>query len=181
MRKYNIQRRSMKEMNAVRFERKPLSFSISRSKSKQQEQLTVAGAMLYWAEGTKVIKRCSVDFANSDPEMIRIFMLFLRTRYRLDENRLRVSLYCYSNQNIERLQEYWSNLTKIPLAQFSKPYIRSDFRIDGRKMKYGLAHIRYSDKKLLLDIMSLIERYSHQFSLRRWRSGQSQATVNRPT
>jgi transposase-like protein len=36
-----------------------------------------AGCMLYWAEGSK--GRNQINFANSDPEMVRFFVRFLRT------------------------------------------------------------------------------------------------------
>lgn len=119
--------------------------------------------MLYWGEGykgTPSSRSLGVDFANSDPAMIRIFMNFLRSVYILDEKRLRIFMYCYLDQNIQELMKFWSKITKIPLGQFSKPYVRKDFKNGGRKMSYGLVHIRYSDKKLLIDIKNMIEYYS---------------------
>ena len=112
------------------------------------------GAALYWAEGSKSLNGfSSVDFCNSDSRMIRLFLEFLRKICGVDEERLRVHLYCYADQDIAEIKKYWANLTKIPLSQFVKPYIRKDFSIEKkREMKYGLAHIRYSDKKLLLQI-----------------------------
>jgi hypothetical protein len=35
--------------------------------------------MLYWAEGTKT--RNAVRFPNSDPELVRFFVAFLKTKY----------------------------------------------------------------------------------------------------
>ncbi|MEK7507600.1 MAG: hypothetical protein AAB602_00760 [Patescibacteria group bacterium] len=72
--------------------------------------------------------------------------------------------YCYSDQNVEALKRYWSKITGIPQSRFSKPYVRTDFRKDGRKMKHGLIHIRYGDKKLLLEILRLIEYYQLKYA-----------------
>ncbi|MBA3533585.1 MAG: hypothetical protein H0T73_16825, partial [Ardenticatenales bacterium] len=47
-----------------------------RSKAREGSSLHMAGCMLYWAEGTKA--RTQVNFANSDPNMVRFFMRFLR-------------------------------------------------------------------------------------------------------
>ena len=48
----------------------------------------------------------------------------------------------------------------ISLNQFIKPYIREDFKVDKiDKMKYGLVHIRYSDKKLFLQIKKWTDEY----------------------
>ncbi len=49
------------------------------------------------------------------------------------------------------------------MQQFSQPYIRKDFKKDGRKMKYGLVHIRYSDKKLLLEIENMVDYYIYKY------------------
>ncbi len=123
--------------------------------------------MLYWGEGYKgddLNPAKQVDFANSDPEMILLFMNFLRSVYVLDEKRFRVYLYCYSNQNIPKIIKFWSKLAGIPRSQFTKPYVRSDYKVDGRVMKHGMVHIRYCDKKLLIDIMELIGEYKKEFN-----------------
>ncbi|MSU56353.1 MAG: hypothetical protein EXS51_03545 [Candidatus Taylorbacteria bacterium] len=160
MRQHGLKRRTLIEASRRRFERKPLSFSIARKLSASDRSLKVIGAMLYWCEGFKGNEKSTnstVDLANSDPKMISLFLNFLRRIYRIDEKRLRVLLYCYSDQNIPKLKAFWSGTTGIPLSQFSKPYVRHDFRIDGRKMKHGMVHVRYSDKKLLIELKNLID------------------------
>ena len=92
--------------------------------------------------------------------MIKLFLKFLRNICGVDEKRLRVQLYCYSNQRIEDLKKYWYKETDIPISQFIKPYVRNDFLPEKiGKMKYGLVHIRYADKKLLIQIGKWIEQY----------------------
>lgn len=164
MRKHDLKRRNFYEINRLRFENKVLSFKIKPMNSLYLKELKAIGAMLYWGEGYKSVKGCSVDLANSDPEIILIFLKFLRKIYGVDEQRLRVLLYCYEDQDINELIRYWSEITKIPKNQFSKPYVRKDFNIDSkRKMKYGLVHIRYSDKKLLLEIKKTIDSYRNKY------------------
>ncbi|MEK7093057.1 MAG: hypothetical protein AAB927_01070 [Patescibacteria group bacterium] len=127
------------------------------------KELNAIGAMLYWAEGHKTSSAPGIDFANSDPRMLVLFMKFLRSRYHLDEKRLRVYIYCYANQPIDGLKEYWSKLLGIPRPQFTKPYVRENPTMNARQMPYGLVHIRYSDKKLLLDVLNLIESYRSKY------------------
>lgn len=162
-RKNNIPRRNQSEQSKILFERKPLSFSVKKNLSVKEQKLKITGIMLYWAEGSKgspTMRNWTVDFANSDPKMIKIFLRFLRKICRVDEKRLRAYLYCYSNQNVDDLKKYWSQITKISLSQFTKPYVRQDFSLkSGRVMKYGLIHIRYADKKLLKLIMDWINEY----------------------
>lgn len=149
LRRYRIARRSPAETNHIRFVMKPLSFAPLRRLTKEQQLLRVAGLVLYWAEG---YKRAiwTIDFANSDPESVKVFLKFLREIYRVTEQRLRMSIYCYSNQSVKALTSYWSGLTNIPLNQFTKPFVRKDYRLEKTgRMPYGLVHIRYSDKRLL--------------------------------
>jgi len=157
----NIPRRTFQEANQICFENKPLSFSPKKQLSVSDEKLKMAGVFLYWAEGAKADgKNCGVDFANSNPEMIKIFVRFLREICRVDKRRLRVFLYCYSDQPIENIKNFWYKLTNIPKSQFSKPYVKNDFLPEkSGKMKYGLVHIRYADKKLLYQIDDWIKEY----------------------
>ncbi len=171
MRKNKLRRRNGSENSALLFSRKPLSYKLKTDLSTSNLELKNAGVTLYWAEGYKTSKSKSVDFANADPLMVETFVKFLREICGVDEKRLRVLLYCYSNQSIGELIDFWSKLTKIPKSQFTKPYIRSDFRKEKEgKMRYGMVHIRYSDKKLLSQIMEWIRYMQHKF-LRRSYSG----------
>ncbi len=169
MRKNGIERRSAKEANSVAFGNKPMSFSEVKNLSPQKEKLKIAGLMLYWCEGYKTSISNGIDFANSDPEMIQSFVYFLREIYKVDEKRFRILLYCYSDQNIPNLINFWSKLTGISKKQFTQPYVRNDFKKYGRKMKYGMVHIRYADKKLFLSIMESIEQV--KLKMRRSYSG----------
>ncbi|MEI7777131.1 MAG: hypothetical protein WCI52_00820 [bacterium] len=164
MRKHNLTRRSPNESNHLAFKNKPLSFVINDKKLKKHCELALAGVMLYWAEGTKSNKFESIDFANSDPKMILIFLDFLRKVFCVSEDRLKIYLYCHSNQNVEEIKKFWSGITSIPLSQFSKPYIKQDSKKNGRIMTYGLIHLRYNDKKLYLEIMKMIEEYKQKFA-----------------
>jgi hypothetical protein len=160
MRKYGIARRNKKEASAWSFKNKKMTFKRRNIKGIKKITSELILAMLYWGEGFKGnenSKMATLDFANSDPEMIALYMKAFRDLYEFEEKKLRVLLYCYSNQNIQNLITFWSKLTYIPKEQFSKPYIKSNSVVNARTMKYGLVHIRYNDKKLLLEIKNLID------------------------
>lgn len=169
MRCYDLPRRNFFEANHIRFQKKPLSFSLKKRLNERERQLKLAGTMLYWAEGAKGNEKngnCTVDLANSNPSMVKLFLSFLRDICGIDEKRLRCFLYCHANQDIDGVKKYWSSITNIPLGQFTKPYIRKDFLPEkSGKMEYGLAHIRYSDKKLLLQIKKWINEYLEKESI----------------
>lgn len=159
-RRHKIPRRSFSDAQRILFEKKKPSFTKNNINTPRLKELSAIGTMLYWAEGYKGGDDASaVDFANSDSSMIKIFLVFLRNVFKLDEKKFRIYLYCYSDQDIPLLIKYWSKQTRVPASQFSKPYVRNDFKVDGRKMKYGMIHIRYHDKKLLLELKNMIQSY----------------------
>jgi len=163
MKKNNLPRRTLVEANNIIFERKSKSFSLKEDLSKKDENLKVASIMLYWGEGVNLNSlngSAIVDFSNSNPRMIKLFLKFLRQICGVDEKRLRVLLYCYADQDVEALKKYWYKETNIPLTQFTKPYVRKDFLPEkSGKMEHGLVHIRYCDKKLVAQIREWIEEY----------------------
>jgi len=149
-RKHNIVRRSPKENSELLFKNKKPSFSIKSDLSNKDRELFVAGVMLYWAEGSKWSGEKIVDFANSDPSMIKIFLKFLRDICGISENKLRMYIYCHDSLSKKQLIKYWSSLTNVPMNQFTEPYVKKGLsKGGGNKMKNGLVHIRYGDKKLL--------------------------------
>ncbi len=176
MRRNNIPRRTFSEAYSITFSKKLPSYKKKANLSSKEKYLHAATLMLYWAEGAK--GRHSVDFANSDGKMVTLFLKGLREIYRVDEKRLRVCLYCYANQNVSELLDYWSSLLNIPKNQFIKPYIRKDYSENKiGKMVYGVIHIRYSDKKLLMQIKAEIDIMQKELNRLGWRSGQSHFSV----
>lgn len=164
-RKNKIERRTAGQNNTLAFQRKENTFTLKENLTAFEKELKVAGAMLYWGEGSQWRGEKIVDFANSNPGMIQVFLSFLRRIYQINESKLRAYLYCYSNQNVSQLLQFWSQVTKIPTSQFTKPYIRQDFRVDkDGKMRYGVVHIRYNDKKLLNQIRDLIQEYKEKLA-----------------
>lgn len=167
MRKNAIARRSLKEASACSFKNKEVTFKRINVKGLKKVTSEIILAMLYWGEGFKGnenSKLTTLDFANSDPEMVRLYIYCLRVLYEFDEKKLRVLLYCHANQDIQDLISFWSKLTNIPKTQFSKPYIRKDSRVNARIMKHGLVHIRYHDKKLLIEIKNVIDYVCRKYA-----------------
>ena len=152
--RHKIKRRNLSEQSRIRFAKIPLSFGFKKSLSTKDRELLVAGTMLYYGEGAKT--GTTVDLANSDPNILKLFLKFLRNICGTDERRLRFYLYCFSNQNKVQLIKFWCKYLGISKNNFTKPYVRNTRQGNiSRKMPYGVLHIRYSDKKLLNKILEL--------------------------
>ena len=159
MRKNGLARRKTHESNTIRFNRAEPSFKLKKINNQKLRILKIIGTMLYWGEGSKS-DEMTVDFANSDKDMIVLFLKFLREVCGVDEKRLRAFPYFYANQNVSKNINFWSKVTKVSKKQFTKPYIKKDYDKNKiHKMPHGLIHIRYSDKKLLNLIKDWIGNY----------------------
>ncbi len=152
MKRHHIARRPASTTRTYQFSKSPLSFNVKQNLNQQEVHLKVAGLMLYWGEGAKS-PNGQVNFANTDPDLITLFLRFLRKIYAPKESRLRCHLYCFSNQSLNHEIEYWSRLTNIPKHQFIKPYVAKPKEQKHVKITHGVCHIVYSDTRLLAQIL----------------------------
>ncbi len=120
-----------------------------------ERDLLIAGVALYAGEGAKTDG--AVGFANSDPRFIAFFCRWLRHFFDIDESRLRLRLYLHEEQDLQAANDYWSQVTGIPLEQFGKPY-RAPNRRSVRRTKhpYGCPGIRYSCSRTHRAVMGLV-------------------------
>lgn len=109
-------------------------------------------SLLYWAEGAK--GKGSLVFANTDPEMMLLFITLLRTSFELDGSKFRVRLHIHDYHDEKQVKSYWSNLLDISVEQFQKTYVkqRSKNKI-FRENKYGICFLIYHDVNLKDEIL----------------------------
>jgi transcriptional regulator with XRE-family HTH domain len=89
-----------------------------------QRDIFIAGVALYWAEGFKKDKQ--IGFANCDPIMINFFISWLIRCLNIKPKdiKLRITINQAYIPEINNIQQYWSNITGIPLKNFQKPTIQ---------------------------------------------------------
>ncbi len=104
------------------------------------ETLKMMGAMLYWAEGRK--KNGGLELTNSDPLLIYFFVKWLEEIFSIPASGLRMRLNIYPQQDEEKLKEFWSNLTKIPMNGFRKSFVKPPNKFFKKNnLYYGTARI----------------------------------------
>ena len=75
-----------------------------------KHDLWLMGIMLYWAEGSKEkTKATNIQFSNSDPAMVRLFLRWLRDICNISYNRINFSIYIHENHKhrLEKVVDYW--------------------------------------------------------------------------
>ncbi|MGW7168431.1 hypothetical protein ACWGH3_24670 [Streptomyces sp. NPDC054884] len=89
-------------------------------------ELFLAGVALYWAEGTKDkphVRRECVEFVNSDPGMIRVFLAWLDL-LGVNRDRLHCRVMIHESADVAAAEHYWSNLTAIDESAFGKTILK---------------------------------------------------------
>lgn len=126
--------------------------------------LKIIGAMLYACEGTKarVDKRYnrliySIELTNSDPNIIKVFRLFLDKIIKIDKKRIRGQLFFYPDLNEKELIDFWSKISLIPASQFNKSICLKAKNGKFKANPFGTFKLRYSSKKDFLILQEIIE------------------------
>lgn len=127
-------------------------------------ELLLLGTALYWGEGTKYERKngsIALVFTNADPEMIGIFMKFLRQILEVAEERIRAGIHMYSRTeaDVRLARRYWSKVTKLPTDRFyiSQLVSGASSLKRGRKLPYGTLAIRINDRKMFFRVKGMIK------------------------
>lgn len=128
------------------------------AKLKDKDTARIALAMLYMGEGAKH-RKGALLLGNSNPYIIKAFLSLLRHCFRFEENRFRCTLQCRADQNVKKLELFWSKVTQIPLTRFYKA--RIDPRTVGKPTKkkdyLGVCRIELFSADVYNEICSIIK------------------------
>lgn len=125
-------------------------------------EIMFAGLALYWGEGTKT-GHSKIAITNTDPAVLKYFILWLKLIYKINKKYLRVSLHLYNDMEIEKETKHWSQILNISTKQFNKPYIKTTnlSRINHKgSFGHGTCIIIYYSVELKQKIMMQIKLLS---------------------
>lgn len=133
--------------------------------SLSKRELELAGIFLYWGEGTKLMKG-PIIISNTDPKVIKFSLYWMIRGLEIPKNKLKVTLHLYNDMDIQKEMEYWSKQLRLPLSQFSKPYIKKSTRvnIDHKGYGHGTCALLVSNVLLKEKIMMAIKAISDYYS-----------------
>lgn len=113
-------------------------------------------ASLYWAEGAKHKGVSGLKFANTDPELVSLYIKLLRYCYNLNEERFRVKLHVHSYHKQRNCEKFWSKILNIPLNNFNQTYLKE--RNPKRKFREnfkGICFLSYLDSNIRLELLEI--------------------------
>lgn len=122
-------------------------------------ELWLIGIILYWAEGTKekdFRHGSGINFNNSDPRMIRVFIKWLLESCRITKDRIVCEIYIHENSknSVNSVKKYWSEITGFPIEKIDKVYFKKNKIKTNRKnvnnLYYGLLRVKVRASSNLL-------------------------------
>lgn len=161
---YNGQRIGAKVRSARARVRRQEWQEEGRSLARRCEPFHVAGCMLYWAEGDRARNR--VSFSNSDPEMVRLFVSFLRRYFAIQDDQIALACNLYAD-HFERqteIEEFWLATAEVPpkslrkstVNQYSKHSLRKRLNV----LPYGTCRITVHSTAVAQSIHGSIQEYA---------------------
>jgi hypothetical protein len=90
-------------------------------------EVMIAGAIAYWSEGAKnkPYRRYSneVQFINSDPKIILLFLRFLSV-VGIERERIYGRVSIHESADVAGAQRFWQQVTELPAEQFQRPTLK---------------------------------------------------------
>jgi hypothetical protein len=130
----------------------------------QGEGRHVAGCMLYWAEGEK--DRNAVRFSNSDPEMVRFFVSFLKTYFDLQDEEIRLTCYLFADhvQHQREIELFWLDVAQLSTHSLCKSYVNVYSKYSQKKrinkLPYGTVRVTVTRTRVIQSIYGAIQEYA---------------------
>jgi len=132
-----------------------------REKAKENRPLHLAGCMLYWGEGAK--NRNKLVFINSDPNMLLLYMRFLREELGIEDKDIKLYIQCHTTDTneIKEIEQYWTRLFNLPSNALRKTTIKKgNFERKHNIYKNGFCAVVIYKTELIQHIYGAIQEYS---------------------
>lgn len=118
-----------------------------------KEQAKGLCALLYGCEGAKNDTRAA--FINSDPDLIRFFLVLFRRAFSVDEKKFRVQMHLHEYHDEKRQLKFWAGVTGISEEQFSKAFRKKNGKKNIREGYQGCISVRYNSADVQKELISV--------------------------
>jgi hypothetical protein len=135
-----------------------------RTRTGAGDRLHLAGCMLFWGEADK--HRNSVRIANSDPDLLRVFVTFLRRCYDADVSRIGISCNLFADHVARQreIEAFWLRTLGLPSSCLRKSivnvYSKYSQKKRRNKLRYGTCKVSYNDTAVVQSIYGAIQEYA---------------------
>ncbi|MGH3143071.1 MAG: hypothetical protein ACRDO9_08080 [Gaiellales bacterium] len=119
--------------------------------------------MLYWAEGAK--HQNAARLSNSDPEVLRFFLRFLKTFFQVPDERLRVwcNLFADHVERQRQIEAHWLEALDLPRSCLTKSTVNAYSKYSKKKrmnvVPYGTCRLSVHSTAIAQHIYGAIQEY----------------------
>lgn len=161
-----------KEQTKLAKERHNKIYELAKEESKEllSDSLFVIGLSLYWGEGYKQgaygSKWKSIDFANSDPDMIKLMMLFFTKFLNLKRSDIKIQIMLHDPKDTDKAVNFWHQLTEIPKSNFISTchsISSASSNKQKRRLEYGTIHLRINNVEKFFRLIGWIDGLKCKF------------------
>jgi transcriptional regulator with XRE-family HTH domain len=135
---------------------------LGRMIARIDDPLHQAGCMLYWAEGSK--SRNALAFVNSDVDMMRFFLRFMRLLDVPDDRiKLSVNVHLGNGLSVREIEEWWLEQLDLPPSCLRKATVNrtsSASKAVRKPLIHGTARITVNSTRLVQSIYGAIQEYA---------------------
>lgn len=132
-----------------------------------KRELYLLGLFLYWGEGLKA-DSAMVSFSNSNPEVLKFAIYWLRRVIGVPRKKIRARLHLYKDMDVKKETAFWSRQLRLPKTQFNKPYIKKTTlkSLTYKGFGHGTCDVAVGSVKLKEKIMMGIKALSGYYGAR---------------
>lgn len=164
MEQYGFERRSWSEATYVQRNPDGDPFKIKMPETPEEWTLFGLGLGIFMGEGAKTGPR--VSLANTNPDIHRLFLVFLQDICGVDRSQLKAWLNVYDDRDVRVATEWWCEELGLKTDQFFAPTVRASRGGNyANKSKYGTLSIIFSNTKLKKSIDGWCSEYYGRFQV----------------
>ena len=160
---HGAQRRGNEVWSAHRRAERTRSQHEGRLQAGQRDAFHAAGCMLYWAEGSK--ERNTLGLSNSDPEVLRFFLSFLRACFAVPDEKVRLQCNLFADhvQRQHEIEQFWLELLDLPKSCLTKSIVNVYSKYSQKKrmnrLPYGTCRLSVHSTAIVQHIYGAIQEY----------------------
>jgi transcriptional regulator with XRE-family HTH domain len=133
-------------------------------KAKEGNKLHQSGCMLYWGEGNKSKNSCGL--VNSDVNVLKLYIRFLRECFNVNNNDIIIKMNCYTNNGLSfnQIEDYWLKELDLDRSSLRKGQENNKPRsvtnaVRHNKLPYGMCTVLVHSTHIVQHIFGAIQEY----------------------
>jgi len=135
-----------------------------RRLARRGDSLHAAGCMLYWAEGSKA--RHVAQLSNSDPEVLRFFVRFMRAYFDVPDEKFRVTCNLFADHLARQneIEAFWLEALGLSRSSLRKSIVNVYSKYSQKKRRnmlpYGTCRVTVCSTRIVQSIYGSIQEYA---------------------